>query len=87
MNKKTTLLNYRRIIKYSIITTSLYFVMIISFYHGEIIDLKILWDLIKFSPIVWLSLYLAILFSEYIQANISDEEMKIQSEMSEFKIM
>lgn len=87
MKNKTILLNYRRIIKYSIITTSLYFVMIVSFYHGEIIDLKILWDLIKFSPIVWASLYLVILFSEYTQANISDEEMRKQAEMSEFKLM
>lgn len=81
------ILSFRRVLKYSIVTTLLYFVMIIAFYYGEVIDSKILWDLIKFSPIVWLSLYLVILFSEYLQSNTTDEEMRKQAEMSEFKLM
>lgn len=37
-------LNHKRIIKNSIILVSLYFIMIVSFYYGEVIDKKILFD-------------------------------------------
>lgn len=80
-------MNNKRIIKNSIISISLYFFMIGSFYYGEIIDKKILFDLIKFSPVIWFFLYLAILYAEYSENKLSDEERRIRSKMTEFMIM
>lgn len=80
-------LNHKRILKNSIISILLYLIMIGLFYYGEIIDKKILFDLIKFSPIIWFFLYLAILYVEYSQNSLSDEEIRIKSEMSKFMIM